>query len=392
MTDLNNTKKCIVPWIHINVEPTGDLFLCCRADQTAGNVGNLNDQSLEDIWKGEKYTAIRNQMISGVEPEACKICFNTERLGGLSKRMRENDLWKDHWHLTNTSTVDFFIPYIDIRFNNICNLKCRSCRPLHSHSIGSETIKLGKSIPHSIVLDYQSTEFDNDLTSLAPYIEEIYFCGGEPLLMDKHYQLIDKLIEVKNYKVRLRYSTNLTKLVYKNYNVLDKWKLFDNVSIHASLDGIENKLEYIRHGTDWENIIKNLDLLKKNNIDIKISPTVSVFNILDIDEICSYYIDNKYITENDLGLTVLETPYYYSVQTLHPELKMSAKNKIENFIKQYSLNVETTKRFNHLINYMYEKDTWLENKQAFKDITTELDLFRNENFLKTFPELSKHYD
>lgn len=387
---LNNTKKCIMPWIHVNMEPTGDLFLCCRASQSYGSLGNINNTSLETIWQGEKYKAVRQLMINGEEPDPCKICYNTEALGGISKRMRENDLWKDYAHLTNSVEADLSIPYIDIRFNNICNLKCRSCRPLHSHSIANEYKKLGKPIGHEIVI--KSKNIDSDLELLAPTIEEIYFCGGEPLLMEDHYRLIDKLIEVKNFNVRLRYSTNLTTLVYKNSNIIDKWKQFKNVSIHASLDGIGSKLEYIRHGTKWNQILENLNLIKENNIDLKISPTVSVFNILDIGEICSFYIDNSYITPNDLGVTVLETPYHYSIQTLHPNLKNLAQERINIFLQTIKSYNEPSKKFNYLVNYMLNKNGWAQYKNEFKKVTQELDNFRNESFLDTFPELKEQYD
>tara|TARA_B110000503_G_scaffold28131_1_gene44922 strand:+ start:5139 stop:6263 length:1125 start_codon:yes stop_codon:yes gene_type:complete len=374
------------------MEPTGDMVLCCRADQTTGCMGNVNTQTVEQVWKGEKYSKIRQQMINGEEPDACKICYTAETLGGLSKRVRENETWKDYSYLTNTPEVDLDIPYVDIRFNNICNLKCRSCRPLHSHSIANEYKQLGKPLSHEIVLKHKSPSIEHELDRLAPTIEEIYFCGGEPLLMDDHYRLLDKLIEVKNFDVRIRYSTNLTKLEYKNYNVLERWKYFKNVSVHASLDGIKSKLEYIRHGTKWNDILANLTLLKENNIEIKISPTTSVFNIMDISEICTYYVDNGFITTDDLGVSLLETPYYYSVQTLHPTLKELAKERIEKFMNTRNLSSDSKKRFQHIINYMMEKDAWQDNWQKFKSITTELDNFRNENFKETFPELAIQYD
>lgn len=390
--NLNNTKKCIIPWIHVNMEPTGDLFLCCRADQSSGSLGNVNTDSLNNIWNGDKYISIRNQMINDVEPTPCSICYETERLGGISKRNRENELWKDYAYLTNKAEIDFFIPYVDIRFNNICNLKCRTCRPLHSHSLGAEFKKLNKLIPHDVIIKHSSTNINDDLDKLAPSMEEIYFCGGEPLLMDEHYRLIDKLIDVGNFNVRLRYSTNLTNLIYKDHNILHKWKKFNNVSIHASLDGIGKQLEYIRHGTRWQSIIDNLNLIKGQNIDLKISPTVSVFNILDIADICKFYIDNGYIGPDDLGVTVLETPYYYSIQTLHPELKLIARDRINYFINEYDFNDNTKKRFEHLINYMFDKDSWQDTKDQFISITAELDAFRNEDFKNTFPELSNYYD
>ena len=382
---LNSTKKCIMPWIHANIESSGDVFPCCRANQVFGSLGNINRNTLEEIWQGEAYNKIRQQMIDGIEPDQCKVCYDAERLGDLSKRMRENELWKIYEDTTTSPKVNFLIPYIDIRYNNICNLKCRSCRPLHSHSIANEFKKLNKPLDHAIIIKHNH---DTNLDVIASTLEEVYFCGGEPLLMEDHYKLLDKLIEVENFNVRLRYSTNLTTLKYKNIDILDKWKKFKNISIHASLDGIGKKLEYIRHGTVWTDILENLEIIKNNNIDLKISPVISIFNVLDLDEICSFYVNNNFVTYENLGITVLETPYHYSIQTLHPNLKVIAKNKMEEFVKS---NVRLQQKINYIINYMMEKDSHYEYKENFKSITDELDNFRNESFLKTFPELINHY-
>jgi sulfatase maturation enzyme AslB (radical SAM superfamily) len=147
----------------------------------------------------------------------------------------------------------------------------------------------------------------------------------------------------------------------------------------------------MRHGTIWSNILKNLDTLKTNNINIKIAPTVSVFNVLDIAEICKFYLDSGYVSIDDFGINVLDSPQCYSIQTLHPELKLVAKYRIADFIeKNPSMTAETKSKFNYLINFMMAEDSWSENKFKFTKITTQLDIHRGECFLKTFPELEKH--
>lgn len=389
--DINQTKICIMPWIHLNVETNGDMHLCCQSDASHGAMGNTFESPIIDIWQGTKYKEIRQQMLDGVEPKHCQGCYNSERMGATSKRIRENNHWKKYWDLTSTVNAPNSQPYVDVRFSNICNLKCRSCNPQSSHVIGAEYKALGWATPKQILLESYSTELDRTLAENASHIDQVYFCGGEPLIMEGHYRLLQLLIDNQNFDAELRYSSNLNELSFKSYNVLDYWIKFNNVSVHASLDGIGNKIEYIRHGSKWSNILRNLDTLKSNGIGIKIAPTVSVFNILDIAEICKFYVDQGYVNIDDFGINVLDAPYYYSVQTLHPELKLVAKYRILGFIEEHpSMNEETKSKFNYLINYMMAKDSWLASKLEFIKVTEQLDKHRGEQFLNTFPELEKH--
>lgn len=389
--NFNQTKKCILPWIHLNVESTGEVYPCCQSDTLVGSLGNVSQTSIKNIWNGKQFIKLRREMMSGKEPDFCKSCFESERLGARSKRIRENDIWKKYHHITDDEIVDTKIPYIDIRFNNICNLKCRTCGPWSSHSWSFEYKKLNWDLPQSTeILNASTDNLQDFLRENILNLEQIYFCGGEPIYMEEHYELLKMLIDSENFDVEIRYSTNLSDLKFKNHNVLDYWKHFNNVSIHASLDHIGERLEYIRNGCSWQKIHDNLLMLKEQNIDLKISPTVGVLNVLTIDQAYRTYVDQNFIDKNSFNVNVLETPSIYSTQSLHPFLKIVAKERIETLLKDYDMNVDTTKKFKYLLDYMFEKDTWEENKDKFISVTRQLDKSRNEDFLKTFPELEIH--
>lgn len=387
---LNDTKKCILPWIHLNIESDGNVYPCCQSDAIVGNLGNIKNENIEEIWKGKKFIQLRNEMMSDIEPNFCKSCYDSERLGSRSKRMRENDLWEKYHYLTDTVEVEASIPYIDIRFSNICNLKCRTCGPWASHSWAYEYKQLGWELKQKEIIASSTDDLKKFLKKNILNLEQIYFCGGEPIYTVEHYELLDMLIESNNLEVEIRYSTNLSDLKFKNYNVLDYWKCFKNISVHASLDDIEDRLEYIRYGSDWNKILNNLNDLKKINIDIKISPTVGILNILTLDKTFETYVNYGFITADDFNVNVLETPTYYSVQALRPELKLVAKDRIEKLLNTYDMSTATQSKFKYLLRYMFEKDLWEENKEKFKSITEQLDKVRNQNFTEIFPELEMH--
>ena len=381
-------KKCILPWIHVNIEPNGDVRPCCQSDFSCAPMGNVNTQDIKDIWNGENYTRLRQQMIDGTEPKDCAGCFNMERKYGIpqaSKRWRESTTWIKFADRTKSSIAEFKIPYIDLRYSNICNFKCRSCGPAASHSIAAEQhVK-----PH--VLRFKLDSVTDMLDNNIEFLEEIYFIGGEPLLMDEHYILLDKLIDAGNTAVNIRYNSNISKLTFKHINVVDKWKHFSNVNVNASIDHYGSKLEYIRHGAIWSETYNNLELLKSlPNVTLKIHCLLSVFNILDITDIITKYFDLGLVDSDHFVPSLLDYPQYYSIKALHPDLKLIAQERIRIFLKNNEhVHGMLRMTLEHVANTILDENYWYEQKQKFEQVTTNLDALRGENFLNTFPDLGK---
>jgi sulfatase maturation enzyme AslB (radical SAM superfamily) len=327
-------------------------------------------------------------MIDGTEPKDCAGCFNMERKYGIpqaSKRWRESTTWIKFADRTKSSIAEFKIPYIDLRYSNICNFKCRSCGPAASHSIAAEQhVK-----PH--VLRFKLDSVTDMLDNNIEFLEEIYFIGGEPLLMDEPYILLDKLIDAGNTAVNIRYNSNISKLTFKHINVVDKWKHFSNVNVNASIDHYGSKLEYIRHGAIWSETYNNLELLKSlPNVTLKIHCLLSVFNILDITDIITKYFDLGLVDSDHFVPSLLDYPQYYSIKALHPDLKLIAQERIRIFLKNNEhVHGMLRMTLEHVANTILDENYWYEQKQKFEQVTTNLDALRGENFLNTFPDLGK---
>ena len=94
-------------------------------------------------------------------------------------------------------------------------------------------------------------------------VEYIHFAGGEPLITDEHYKVLEKLIERGRTDITIRYSTNFNQLKYKKYDVIEMWKHFKHIQLMTSLDDYGDRYNYIRNGGEWNNVIENYKKLKE---------------------------------------------------------------------------------------------------------------------------------
>ena len=64
---------CILPWIHLHAWPTGEADPCCLALDTLP-VGNLRQESMEEIWNNDKMKAMRHNMLNNKSCGECTKC------------------------------------------------------------------------------------------------------------------------------------------------------------------------------------------------------------------------------------------------------------------------------------------------------------------------------
>ena len=292
MSDKKNL--CMLPWVHLHTWPNGTVYPCCVTPMNY-KAGNLNDNTLEEVYNSDLMKEIRVKMINEERHDACSRCWLQEDQGGMSMRHRANKSWTEYEYMIDDTKEDgtveeMKLPYWDFRFSNICNFKCRSCGPQLSTGWYTDVKKIsvietGKpTLPDDIP---KGNKFDlwEQIEPHFESVEEIYFAGGEPLIMEEHYKILKALVDIgKAKEVRLIYNTNFTKLSYKKLNVLDLWPEFEDVSVGASLDAMGPRAELIRNGTVWKDIEKNReDMLKKcPQVDFYVSATLSAFTAYTI--------------------------------------------------------------------------------------------------------------
>lgn len=390
---------CMLPWIHLHGWPTGEAYPCCLADDKLP-VGNLRTNSMVEIWNNDKMKTMRANMLAGKPCAECKKCYEQESSGFFSMRNSSNKHFGHHIADVDKTQADghhpeFKIRYWDIRFSNICNFRCRYCGPNFSSNWWEDKAALyGKSsIGHNKFLYAGKDKNDiwNQMVEHIPYLDQIYFAGGEPLLMEEHYRLLQELVDRKLTHVRLIYNTNFSELRYKKKNVLELWKLFDSVSVGASLDAMGDRAAYMRKGTVWADIEDNRRQMIATcpNVDFYISATVNVFNVLHISDFHMDWVNQGLIKAQDFNVNILQGPEYYRCDILPQPLKAIAKSKMQNainWLKDKDHLNRATNGYNGILNFLDASDNSQLIPQFIK-VTKQLDDLRKESFKDTFPEL-----
>lgn len=395
---------CMLPWVHMHAFPDGRAYPCCLSDYWHP-IGDLRKNTMQEIWNQDAYKNMRKNMLNEQSCKECTKCYEQEQHGAFSMR---NDSNRNYGHLISEvdstlpdgSNPEFKIRYWDVRFSNLCNFSCRSCGPIFSSNWYNDHVKLYDRKPDVLGREMARVEYtagDEDamleqMLPHIPYLEQVYFAGGEPLIMKEHYFMLEQLIEHKKTDVRIQYNTNFSELRFKDKHVFDYWQHFKNVSVGASLDASGARAELMRKGTDWSQVEKNrLRMMQEvPHVDFYVSATVSVMNVLHVLAFHREWVQMGLIDAKDFNINICQSPAWYRVDIL-PE-----KFKNEVVIPAYEKHIEwlapldklnrATNGYKSLLNLMKANnasDKW----QVFIEHTEKLDATREENFWRTFPEL-----
>jgi len=385
---------CIYPWIHLHAYPTGEAYPCCHSEMKYP-VGNCRSNTLKEIWQDRPMQQLRADMLSETPNPACGRCYEQEQSGFFSGRKSAN---KHHGHhIKKLDENPFEMTYWDIRFSNLCNLKCRSCGHIFSSQWYQDQAKLagGNWKDHNQVLNYAGrTETDmwEQLLPHMDHVEQIYFAGGEPLLMEEHYRILDELVRRGRFDVRLIYNTNFTHTDLKGNSVFEYWSRFDSVAVGASLDGSGPHAEYIRKGTDWAVVEQNRrDMLRVcPEVDFYISPTLSIMNAWHLPDFHRDWVERGLIQPQDLNVNILQDPAHMRIDIAPIKYKQRLRIKYEEHLdwlrdkdplQRASVGFESAIKFmmatdnTHLIDTFWRK-------------THELDSIRSEQVLDIIPEMA----
>jgi len=386
---------CIYPWIHLHAYPTGEVYPCCHAEMKPGRVGNCRTNTLEEIWKDAPMQQLRADMLSETPNAACTRCYEQEESGFFSGRRSAN---KHHGHhIKKLEDNPFEMTYWDIRFSNLCNLSCRSCGHIFSSNWYQDQAKLAgpEWKAQNKVLNYAGrTETDmwEQLEPHLDYVEQIYFAGGEPLLMEEHYNILEELLKRGRTDVRLIYNTNFTHTDLKGRSVFEYWKQFRSVAVGASLDAHGKPAEYIRKGTVWRDVIKNRhDMLAIcPQVDFYISPTLSILNARHLPGFHREWVAAGLIRAQDLNVNILQDPAHYRIDIATLEYKEELTELYRDHISWLGqvgdpLN-RATQGFESAITFMNATDN-THLIPTFWEKTNQLDSIRKENCLEIIPEL-----
>jgi Iron-sulfur cluster-binding domain len=416
----NNKHFCILPWIHFHAWPDSRVLPCCVADSTKPVSHLKKDESIIQMLNSEEYKKMRLAMLNDEPYEACQRCYDLETFGNWTMRQSQNTVrGLNNKHLVEATNSDgsidnFEMKYMDIRFSNICNMKCRSCGPSCSSLWAQETID-SQGMEHYekhfgqkkfLISNNEDSTFINKLKPYLRHAEEVYFAGGEIIITPEHYECLDYWIENNlTEQVELTYTTNLGVLKYKDRDLINYWKQFPRLKIWASLDAGGNLAEVMRKGTDWDRIVKNIRTIQKElpHVQFQITPTISIWNVFTFPKFFDSLIEEGLISKDTSPrFNTLSSPWFANIMILPDHIKLKLVKLYTEYTNKYSYNqfishgfqiIEYTLnsgRANHSNNFVS-----LQNKggiKEFKEFNNRLDQIRNETITNIIPELVEVYE
>jgi radical SAM protein with 4Fe4S-binding SPASM domain len=392
---MNSEVFCMMPWIHIHGFPDGRAYPCCLGEIDYP-IGNLRKDDMKTIWNSDAYKRMRTNMIEEKSCKECTRCYEQEANGFTSNRISTNKNFGHHIGLVDQTesdghVEDFKLRYYDIRFSNLCNFSCRTCGGLFSSSWYPEETSMNNGPKHPQFMYAGKTENDmwEQMLPHIPYIEQVYFAGGEPLIMEEHYRLLKELVNQERFDVKIIYNTNFSRLNLKDEDVLDYWRLFKEVGVGASLDGSYARGEYIRKGTKWDQIVRNRERMieKCPNTDFYVSSTVSLFNVLHVADFHREWVELGLVKAQDWNINILQSPTQLRIDVLPQKYKDQVREKIEQHIDWLSPQDHlgrATSGFRGILNFITEDKS--DHLEEFFRINDKSDDYREEKFITVFPE------
>ncbi len=393
----------MLPWIHTYISPSGDTLPCCITP-VHQSLGNVQQRSIAELWNADAMKALRLNMLADRPSTGCETCYQHEQAGLETHRKNMNERFAHHWDRVESTREDGTVeklswPFFDIRFSNICNFKCRSCSPALSSGWNQDYFALNGVMPPEDIRPMKDpAALWAQIEPLIPEIEEIYFAGGEPLLMDEHYRILELLVQKKKFDVRIGYNTNFSRFTYKSTNLIELWSQFEHVTVGASLDASHARGEYLRKGQKWAEVVES----RKKMIalcpraEFHIAATVSIFNILHLPDFHQEWVEAKLVGIDDIKLNLTRT-FHLDVRILPAAYKKRVRDRylkhINEFIKPFHpQSTRAVAQFEACLRFMEEtpdEETCSAGLFHFVVMTRKLDIIRNENLLEVFPELEE---
>jgi len=403
---MTKNNFCSIPWIHAATKTNGTSRVCCLMSNhvNGGLTGhNFKDHTIEEIHNSEFTRKIRKQFLAGEKPVECNTCWVKEDNGGKSRRTFTNKMYKDVFDYDkavkvtalNGSTTQMPV-YWDLRFGNLCNLKCVMCGPqsssmwykdwakVHStdHFYDSGTkinISDGNKqqrIDRASDYDWwESEHFWKQLDKHKDQLEHVYLVGGEPMLVEPHYKFLQNLIDsgVSN-NVVLEYDTNITNV---HQRAIDQWKHFKKLMLRVSIDDYGEQNDYIRFPSKWYKLNENIERINEllPNTQVEISITWQILNAYTVLNLLDHF--NNY----HINIRILSDPDMLDAKHLPKQAKLG-------IIDMYTSSVHKDK-LAHLINYLNNNIDYENNPYNCTDFLEKLDEIRGTNWKETFIELHK---
>ena len=396
--NIPHDKFCVLPWISLETSPIGTVRPCCLAEEeildNAGNKFDLNTANFGNIQNSDYMQDLRQQFLDQKRPQSCRKCWREESAGRTSKRMHTLDRLK-HMIPDQAWTADARpLMFLDLKLGNICNLKCRICGSWSSSTFAAEELQWlrqnedRKDNHHYRMLragawPRENPTFWSEIDQVSDQIRYIEFTGGEPFMIQEHFDLLNDLIARGIAgNIEIHYNTNGTQWPEQGEEI---WRYFKTVEIAFSIDDVGARFEYQRSNAGWTDVCNNINRFQEmrnrcDNIRLQVCTTVNVFNV--------YYLETVANWINEQGFdfvywNMMHEAYYFSISTL-PD---TAKKAITEKLKSARVDSTTQQEFDQIIDFM-NRGVGLDG-DILRMRIADLDRKRSQNLKDVEPEFAQ---
>jgi MoaA/NifB/PqqE/SkfB family radical SAM enzyme len=335
---------CMLPWISIEASPMGTTRPCCMAHEEivdeSGNKYDLNKTNLEVAYHSEYMQDLRRQFRRGEKPATCNRCWEEESAGRDSKRIHSQVRLKELYQQVDWDNDDpDQLWFVDLKLGNICNLKCRICGSWSSSKWAEEELAYMPGINKKEHIAYtwlrqgawpRKTEtFWDNMRELLPNIRYFEFTGGEPWMIEEHWELLDFAVANGYGKnIDIHYNTNATQPPTRLVPILSK---LGRVDIAFSIDNVGSRFEYERYGAKWEEANAIIDAthglqLMHPNVTTQLCFTINIQNVYYLDELLAWANTKPF---GSVYFNMMHSPDHMSIQKMTPAAQELVLNKLK---------------------------------------------------------------
>lgn len=402
MSDKNGKYFCILPHSHLNLTARGHTIACCNYNWRTSSVFRKEDGSysipkhqdlpIKEIFnEHEEWKQLRYNSLNNIPSPGCIKCYKYEESGAESHRIWANKRFDNIVVSEDNHTLKSF----ELKLGAKCNLACRSCSSRNSNKLLKEdSISLFGKLDKEWMRETQSESdwihddvFWNGLHDVSHDLEYIQFTGGEPLLIQEHYDYLRWLAE-HDIRPEVSYVTNAT--IPLTDEMKQIWNEFPAITVSFSIDATDELEEYMRTGAVWEeqqkNIREYIDYFReRNEFDnanngYSIATTVSILNVYSIEKIIDYIISfNDESMVNYWSINMVTSPEWLNVANIPLSVKPLIKDRLYKVINRNDISERIRSNLKLIIDCI--DDTINENAPAGGKFINRLKLQEQNNFL-----------
>lgn len=381
----NPKTFCAASWFQLRQQFDGTLRSCCEIKHNQTDfAGQTQYTDIDEFLNSEYMAYVRHNLNTGNKIKECEGCWVKEKSGVISLRQMVNhDIglqrpYEKSWmplYFKNKTTYNSDLVFsADIKTNNLCNFSCAMCGPRDSsqiyaiwqkhvnHPMVKEVLDSNPGMLEDINLIYkEGRSYQLLLNLLARQPLQIKLLGGEPLLDERLLSILENY--PNKHKTNLHFVTNGSKDLASTYARLGKYK---HINFAVSLEGIGSVQDYVRRGSNWQEIESNIKASKDlypSSVDA--TTTIQALTLYHLPELIQW----AHMQSINLVIATLDFPIHHHINSIPPELMdaclqrlKNCKYNISNYVSQDYVEAITVSNLCTMIEDMYQFDSNAFNK------------------------------